>query len=382
MVETQTKKAFDDFAQVLETARALLFDAPSRAGWLQVCRLVEEAARLDRAACIDVLIPQIKSGQEAWPARLRMAPATWIERLLHNELPLQVLGLVSAVTFSPVSSFQTEEALCNWLAELPPDTPALQGIHFGLRYGAKKIIAQAFEAAGREMQEINEYDQDTLTALLCSPLARAVEVLDLSHNAPNEDIGGGDQETLYGRFAHVGDIAKALQAPEKLRILDLHGHNREPGAFARNASKVKQKLSGLESLNVGGGHPYNTSDLNKLAALLKGAPLRALHLAPNSTVWVLGMTDEDYDAYETLDYWNLEGGHDYICRKLKTTASSLQKCLTNLPQLQNLWLAQHYQEDTTYQKVLAANEQVEASWRSAYSTEGSFASNWENHFDW
>ena len=67
-----------------------------------------------------------------FPSRVRMAPPEWITYFVDDHLPYSALGLFSALSLAPLLTKHRQhgrmDALLAWLANMPSDAPALDGL--------------------------------------------------------------------------------------------------------------------------------------------------------------------------------------------------------------------------------------------------------------
>ena len=384
------KRVVVDAAKRKKTLARSLDQKPTRASWLKLCAELEGAARAGDGSLAG-LLSAVEATLSRWPARVRMAPLPWGVGFVTGVLPMDLLRVCSALSLAPLiygsanDSNNTHYAdLLTWIRALPADTPAPLGLHLGLRETHLKAIDAACDGADGDLQplafveECKHLDTDDMKALLKSPLCRNLEVLDLSMDIPNEDIYGGSQDTLFGRWVRLGEVVKALPNPEKLVSLDIHGSGSSTGEINRTSWRG-EKTPNLKALNVGGSHPVNTKDAQALARMLKDGPLEALHMACNQSIHGIDADLEDEDVYYTAEgYWNV-----YDNDSMKTSAAAVKKLLKALPSLNHLVLHSYYEDDAKYQKALAEGEGLVVDWRNTYRLgwSAAFEADWDQHFE-
>ncbi|MCA9657166.1 MAG: hypothetical protein KC486_02375 [Myxococcales bacterium] len=343
------------FAAIETAAAKAASRAPSRAAFLKICRLVEEAALVDDAQTREELIPRLREAIEAWPPRLRMAPWLWINRLVLGALPVEALHLASALSLTAAMAAHylntpNYPLLLRWLADYPTDGPTVEGISMSFSDDVAEALRNATEAEPQaryhptpghegslDLDEIFHYDDDHLPVLLGSPLLRDVRVLDVSWQPTSRDFDWDYQGILDGRGLTLGDVAQHLSS-DRLEVLDLRGQCRSPRSqlSRRSLAKAhKQRLHGLKVLNHGGGHPLGDATLKKLAALAPA--LEELAIRPGEAGQVL--SGYDFDEWEPSEgrdsvygrlheHWGIYGNDDIATMR---TTDAAWKALAKLP---------------------------------------------------
>lgn len=358
---------------------------PSREAWLDVCAYLE-ATDGEAAEALTAISAQL----ERWPSSLRAAPLHWIFGLVDGSIAMAKLGVCSSLSLAPVcypdkqkpmsTALRPEyEQLQEWVQGLDETAPALEGIHIGLRQSHREAIAANVptEKTGEFEWQGRHYEDELVEALLGSPLARELRVLDLSLDEPRDSNTAGSQETLDGRFVGLNDLGTWLSAPAKLEVIDLHGHYSSSGRFGRwpdmPGGPKKPVFLGLRAANLAGGHPYNTADVEVLAKQLKKAPITSLNLAGGP---VMGHAEDVPSSdCENADYWNA-----LYPDKLLTSAAAYKKLVKAAPSLQLLVLPDKYEGEKKYDKI--GEIEGEIRFASAYSTAAEFPSDWGSHFEW
>lgn len=387
LTDGQPKEAFADF---FDEAQALAAEPSSRDGFLAICRVVEQAAVADRERVAKELVPYLQEAIADWPERIRMAPWLWINRLTAAVLPIEALGLVSALslTASLTGHYLNNRQyplLLAWLAAYPEDGPAPAGVSLSFRDDVADALRQACEAETDEryhpagdldFDETYHLISDDYEVLFGSPLMRNVRVLDASWEPSSRDFYWDYQGILDGRGLRVGDIVDSLPS-ERLEVLDLWGQaascTDQVTRSTTLSKRAKERLAGVQELNLGGGHPIGDEAAKQLAAACQS--LRALSLWPGQASAALqgyDFDDEDDDVYRLMsDYWNIYG-NDYI-ERLRLTKSGW-KALSKMP-LERVDLGAVHADH-------GLGDEVAVELRTFYTLqEAPRIAAWETHFD-
>lgn len=351
---------------------------PSRAAWLEVCAELQSLHEHTPEETPQA-VSAIESHCQGWPARFRMAPLHWILDLIHQKLPVDVLGICSSLSLAPAchGHFAAEnkanyDALTEWVSQLGADCPAMAGLHLGLAADGRRPVEDALgsQVPACELWDCH-YEEDLIEAILSSPLAASLRVLDLSLDPPND--AALSQDTLNGRGLSLGEITKWLSAPERLEVLDLHGQYTECGDYARCARLPA--LASLTALDVGGGHPFNTRDTRKLAKQMAKSSLMHLNLAAGPAIEFVGYDDDDVDPMG-LEYFNIMNVKD-----LETSGKTLELLVKEVPTLERLVLSQKSEETLDF-AALKAKTSGDIQFAPSYAPRvTSLGSNWSQHYE-
>lgn len=344
---------------------------PVRDAFKVLCQHLEQAFLHDSERCEGELIPALADAVEAWPSRLRAAPLLWINRLICGALPTSALHLTSALVLTPAMtehhlSDRHYPALIFYLSHLPPDVPALEGLSISmdeplceaLKAAIQAEPAERFHPESLELDETFHRDPGDpahLKALLGSPLARNLRMLDASWVPTPHDFWWTYQGFLDGRGLTLGDVAEAIVS-ERLEILDLHGQARSPrDPLGRQtwSEKLTKRLACLTHLDLGGGHPIG--DTAVLQVMKRCPALRALSLRPGQAGDVLYGYDfaewerEDIDSVYALlhEHWNIYDNNDIESMRLT------QRGLKALSTLEMLQLDRRLAEDAPEGRLAA-----------------------------
>ena len=171
--------------------RSAISDTPSRERFLDACRVLERMYIQDQDRWHDEVIVYASGGLSRWPSRLRMAPWLWINKLIVDALPVEALGVASALSFSAALNEKKAQPrmplLLDWLERLPPEMKGLDGIHLSCEYWVVGAIITASEGAPARFSVEHAqkglevcWDEALLDVIMASPLASALGVLDIS----------------------------------------------------------------------------------------------------------------------------------------------------------------------------------------------------------
>ncbi len=341
----------EDFETLFEQAKALAQGPIARAGFVDICQVVEKASVVDPERVIEELVPCLVEALDEWPARLRMAPWLWINRLVTRALPVEALELVSSLSLTAAMADRYLDSkhyplLLAWLDEYPADGPAPEGISLSFRDEVAQALEAAREAEPREryhptgdldFDQTYHFDSADMQRIFGSALLREVRVLDASFEPTRRDFGWDYQGILDGRGLTPAEVAEHLSS-ESLEVLDLWGQLSSPRnqfadySFAEDAAR---RLEGLEALNLGGGHPVGDEAAKKLADTCP--KLRGLSLRPGQAGELLdGYDFDEFDHSEGRDsvygriyeHWRVSGNADID--KMRLTDSGWQ-ALSELP---------------------------------------------------
>jgi hypothetical protein len=348
--------------EALSEALAALAAGPHhRTAWMHLCAHVEAIHRQhgDATEAIVAVQPAVST----WPARLRMAPWLWINKLVAGALPAAALGLVSGLPVSAAigdnaAQNPRREALIAWLRALPATAPALDALVLSWRTEARLAIetANAREPdatfhATVPTERAYHWEEGILEALLGSPLARDLSVFDASLAVPVGDYTERTPGVVDGNTAAFTRVLALLGArTRRLAHLDLRGNVLEHGA---DRLKARYALPALRVLDVGMSAPLGDDLLTVLAA---GAPsLEALHTVPDCTGSLLDAPFEEFSDDEKSNverYWSLADP----TRPARFTAAGVKTLLRGCPALKLLVLQSTYRRDEAIAALLAARE--------------------------
>lgn len=341
------------YERCFSEVRSLLQGESSRQAFLTICAQVEQAAMLDLDACVAELIPYAQEALKAWPSAIKMAPMLWINRLIHEALPLEALHLCSALSLLAAMTkdhwTDQNQRLFEWLEALPEDSPALEGLSIGRGDVMCQALAAAIEQAPDRrfhpqatmshlsVQAVDPIDMESeqLELVFGSPLCRHLRVLDASWDAHVKFPGRDD---LYrGRGLSLHDVA-FLTGSDRLEAIDLHGQRQDVSplvTFKYLGPPERAKLKGLKALDVGGGFPLGDASITELVQACPA--LEQLNLSPGTlTAFIF---DEGFSwetSWQAQEAYELGISDDDHAKK----CSLSDKGLARLNQLKSLQLLQ------------------------------------------
>src|SRR5688572_26478363 len=111
---------FRSFEACVEQTEPILGRNASRASFLELCSVVEQAAKHSLTRTAQELVPKVRPAVTAWPTRMRTAPLLWINKLIYGALPLEVLHLCAALNLTAalhprIGEAGSSRALLAWL---------------------------------------------------------------------------------------------------------------------------------------------------------------------------------------------------------------------------------------------------------------------------
>lgn len=331
----------------------------SRSAFRELCTVFEQAAIHSASRTVAELVPRCRAIVERWPAKIRMAPLLWINRLVRGALPLESLHLCSSLSLTAALDRYVDRdrdlALFAWLAALPDDAPALEGLSISDSYGLRRQhLAEEEKEPDTRFHRVERnrrgrrdgwvVDLSYLltcctvtdsTVLLRSPLSRAVRVLDLSADPIDEYLAEAVQADLPTEGVTLLEVTSLVSSPA-LEVLNLHGQSfaiewqlGDPRVIARRGWGSPRFPTKLQSLSLAGGHPIGDHTLRHLPLLCPA--LRELSIVPGMAAEVF--QEEHYGRPPSFrsDDWQLDGDID---RMLVTSAGIA--ALNELPDLKTL----------------------------------------------
>lgn len=370
----------EDFGKVRELSQG----EQTRENWLSLCEALEGMYRQDQQRWLEEILPYARQTCAPWPSRLRMAPMLWINKLIAHALPWQILELVSALSFTPALTEHYLDArapmLLHWLAGLPEDAPALEGLHLSYTHDAIRALRAAQDQEPEERfhcvfpdQPTFHYEGGVLESVLSSPLARALRVLDLSFETPPWDYYSSWQGPTDGCTASLERVAPLIQDPDALEVLNLQGSSIE------RMSASPPQLKGVRVFNVSEANPLGDVHLGYVAKVLPN--LEELAMVPHCIGWLLGSPyPEDEEVASNIDsYWSV---YEFNFRDMELSASGLSKTLKKWP-LKRLILQDYYEGVGAIQRVLARFPEVQVDYASAHGgyMANAPSSDWGEHFE-
>jgi len=300
-------------ALVVRIEAALSGRARSRKRWLSLCADLEALCRLDPDRLRTDVLPEVETHKDSWPAKVRAAPVLWIFGWTSGQLPIELLRIVSAVSLSAVfwSDQHRVAELRQWLRALPDDTPSVEGLNLSARadharaiFAASKKTCDPSLALSAAMERTFRYDRDDVAAILASPLGRSVRVLDLSFDEPEHPDETRGKLSLYGRGLTLANVAEALSS--ELEVLTLHGQARSAGRNLGSLDAHADALQHLQVLDLGGGHPIGSAELEQLHGV---APdLRVLNLIAGPLAWMATCPADQLGDHTAR--WGVESSED------------------------------------------------------------------------
>lgn len=334
------------YERCFSEVRSLLQGKATRETFLSICAQVEQAATLDKDACVSELIPYASEALKKWPSAIKMAPMLWINKLTLEALPLEVLHLCSSLSFLAAQTedyYRSEHAhrLFAWLEALPEDAPALEGLSFGRGDVMCQALVRAveqepdarFHPKGPPQSNgtlkhlsviglmICDMESEQIELLLGSPLCRQLRVLDASWDAVHKFVN--DQDLLNGRGLTLDGVAW-MTSSDRLEVLDLHGQLTTHTAVASKESMSPEELSclkRLKALNLGGGYHIGDASLRELARVCPD--LEWLNVSPGTLTSFLFDDDLDWEGWAGDEAYRLGIYQDQL-QSMTRTSSGLK----------------------------------------------------------
>lgn len=398
-----------DLATSLRSIDELLDGPPSRASWLQICALVEALGAQDVDRCIE----SIAARAQTWPARVRMAPMLWINRLVDGLLPYRALELVSSLSLtaalygprSPEHStamalpgMRYRSAVLAWLEKMPAQVRPLEGVSLSFRSAHLQAIERAVgcESDARVHPgpmvkwRHDHLREPLLAAVLEAPICRALRVFDVSvdakfsddvyvpdvrGSAPNMDLIEERCEWAMQGGCSLGEVVSRLPSGH-LESLDLHGVAHGDGhLFQQMPEKLGKSLKRLRYLNVGGGIPLAMTEVERFGPLLRQSSLEALHLAFDVSI---------FDALESpTEFW--KDRHKFYRESYdedpRALSAILKKWCKGANSLRHLVLRDRLARDDAF--TMPDPGRVAVELRGPYTSNwlAPFPSDWTEHFE-
>lgn len=398
------------FEALGDRLRAILSSDPSRAAFVELCTITQQAAEHSLARTAGELVPMARATVEKWPERVRAAPLLWINRLVEGVLPVEALELCAALSLTAALHPRLHAAAGNrkllaWLAALPPQAPALAGISVGSTHAVRRQLNQEEEREPDRRfhrKEVHPRTDDRsialkafldsgeapdYTPLFRSPLTRVVRVLDFSIDTVQRDFYQATQDELVIQDLCVLEVL-SLVPSSVVEVLDLYGQTFRSEWQLGKASYIElrgwgtaPKQTRLTALNLSGGHPIGDETVLQLKELCPF--LRELSMVPGGalTIFSEGVSD-DGEWSSQRGNWCLDGDVDQMLVTRRGVAA-----LSELRGPLRLEVADHRQyedapknryEDELRAALGSIRDGIEITTPSAELTK---LGRWSNYFD-